>query len=805
MNVIVIGSGGREVAIIKSILKSELKPHIICLGTHNNPYIVSNKNITFKNLDICNNDIVKEYLKTTLVDNNKNIEYCIIGPEAPLANGIVDILEKELNIQCIGPRKNYAQIESSKVFTRDLIQSSHILNEANINYVEVNELQNIYNAFSLFDEVVLKKNGLCGGKGVLVQGDHFKTKKDGKKIAEEWLKNNQTPFVIEKKEIGEEFSLITFSDGKGHFYHCPVVQDYKRAFEENKGPNTGGMGCITDVNNTLSFLNNQNQIYSEMLNEHIIQSLEFSYCSIENNGYRGILYGSYIVDKNNQIKIIEYNCRFGDPECMNILHLLEQSLHDICIQMISGSNIQDYIKFKQNAIVTKYLVPKGYPENPKSNYDLYINNEKYSKYQSQYYYASAEKREDHIYTLKSRTLAVVGIGDTLKLAAKQANMLCESVVGPVTYRQDIGLTCSTLYEKAGVSIEEGNKVVSNIQDLIKSTHTITELKETYKEKDFCGMYPLKCIDNDLGDKGYLVSSTDGVGTKSVFLKKYFDREEAYKTLGQDIISHCINDIIVSGAKPLFFLDYYGAHTLESKEMLDFIKGLTETCREYDCALVGGETAEMPSVYKEEQDEMIGTIIGYVNEKNKMTPQTNISNGDYILGFKSHGSHTNGYSLIRNILDKLEDKNIPQNVLNELGHHHVCYYDIVKKIIGNNIIVNGMAHITGGGFYENIGRILPENMYAHIETKSWELPECFQFLQDKGEITNMEMFSVFNCGIGFTIFISPEEFNNLKMLDIDLDYIEVGRICEKDTNYSTYSKINKKNRNVISKERVYMYL
>jgi phosphoribosylformylglycinamidine cyclo-ligase len=210
--------------------------------------------------------------------------------------------------------------------------------------------------------------------------------------------------------------------------------------------------------------------------------------------------------------------------------------------------------------------------------------------------------------------------------------------------------------------------------------------------------------------------------------------------------------------------------------------------------------------------MIGTIVGYVSNNEKMSPHTDISHGDYIVGFKSHGSHTNGYSLIRSILDKCERNSIPEDVIKELGHHHVCYYDVVKKLRENNISLHGMAHITGGGFYENIGRILPPNTTAHIETNTWDLPKCFEFLKLKGEISNEEMFSVFNCGIGFALFLSEDEYTKLKELKeqnksniTDLDFIEIGRVCGEDKQYSLFSKKNKKERNVLNKESVYMYL
>ena len=308
---------------------------------------------------------------------------------------------------------------------------------------------------------------------------------------------------------------------------------------------------------------------------------------------------------------------------------------------------------------------------------------------------------------------------------------------------------SKQYKKAGVDIELGNNVKSKLPQLLSSTNRSEVLG---KVGGFGGLFAL---DVKKYKNPVLVSSVDGVGTK---LKIAFEFNK-HNTIGFDLVNHCVNDIAVLGAEPLFFLDYIGLGKLEPKVFESIIEGFVKGCRINYCTLIGGETAQMPGFYKKGEYDVSGTIVGVV-EKDEMITGENISEGDVVIGVESSGLHTNGYSLARKILfDKMrydvEDyiKEIDNVLGDELLTPHMSYLSLVNK---TKKYVNGIAHITGGGFYDNIPRILPKNLNVVIDKKSWDILPIFEFIQIRGKVSDEEMYHVFNMGIGM-VFIMNEKY------------------------------------------------
>ena len=311
--------------------------------------------------------------------------------------------------------------------------------------------------------VVIKNTGLCGGKVVLVQGDHFTTKGQAKDLTNGLLQR-ETNVILEEKLVGEEFSLMTFCDGNGNFKHMPPIQDYKRAYDGDKGPNTGGMGCIISENNTLPFLTPDEISFAETVNEQVALKLhervtrpftqESNLMSdlanpINANGYRGILYGSFMKTNDNRIKVIEYNSRFGDPECLVALRLLKTDFYHLCIDIISGCLTQP-IEFLKDACVCKYLVPEGYPDQPLTGFDIYF---KEGINMKNMYYACLTSALGHLYPGASRTMAYVATDKTVRKAAAFINGELEKVYGKLYFRRDIGIQKSNcLYLDSGVDI-----------------------------------------------------------------------------------------------------------------------------------------------------------------------------------------------------------------------------------------------------------------------------------------------------------------------------------------------------------------
>ena len=316
------------------------------------------------------------------------------------------------------------------------------------------------------------------------------------------------------------------------------------------------------------------------------------------------------------------------------------------------------------------------------------------------------------------------------------------------------------YEDAGVSIKAGDETVDKIKNFAKSTFNKSVLADIglfggFFQPDLAGY-----------TEPVLVSSVDGVGTKL----KIAIQMNKHDTIGQDLVNHCVNDIAVCGAEPLFFLDYMAFGKLDPDVASEIIKGFSIACKENGCALIGGETAEMPGVYEQHDYDLSGTIVGIV-EKSKIIKGERITSGDILVGIPSSGLHTNGYSLARKVI--LEKYNLSDNVnlLNktigdELLSIHRSYLKLIKAI-KNKIEVKGISHITGGGIIGNTKRILPEGSKLRIDWNNWEVPSIFKLIQEAGDISDNEMRTVFNMGIGLVFVVSKNDLENSIKLCTDL--------------------------------------
>jgi len=302
----------------------------------------------------------------------------------------------------------------------------------------------------------------------------------------------------------------------------------------------------------------------------------------------------------------------------------------------------------------------------------------------------------------------------------------------------------TTYKDAGVDIDAQDKAISGIKKMVKDTNIPGVLS---KVGNFGGLFEI----GKLGMKNpVLVSSADGVGTKV----KLASLKEKFDTVGQDLVNHCVNDILVQGAIPLFFMDYVAASKLKPEQIVDVVKGLTIACKENKMTLLGGEMAEMPGVYNEGHFDVAGVIVGVV-EKDNLVDGSSISEGDIVVGLPSSGLQTNGYSLaIKVFSDILEKK------AEELMTVHQSFLPVIKPLLGTGVI-KGMAHITGGGLVDNIPRVLPKGVSVSINKSSWEVPSIFKEIQELGDVPVDDMFRTFNMGIGFVVIVDKKDVSKIK--------------------------------------------
>ena len=309
----------------------------------------------------------------------------------------------------------------------------------------------------------------------------------------------------------------------------------------------------------------------------------------------------------------------------------------------------------------------------------------------------------------------------------------------------------TDYKASGVDIDAGNEAVRRIRSLARGTFTPGVLSDI---GSFGGLFRL---DRDRYQEPVLVSSADGVGTK---LKVAF-MTGRHDTVGADLVNHCVNDILVQGAEPLFFLDYLATGRLDPAVAAEVVGGIAGACRENGCALLGGETAEMPGFYADGEYDIAGFIVGIV-ERSRVIDGRSIAPGDVLIGLPSAGLHTNGYSLARRVLFETTgwtaDTVVPElgvTVGDALLAPHRSYLRVVRPLLPSQTL-KGLAHITGGGITENLPRVLPEGCSAEIDLRAWSVPALFQLLQERGQIPRDEMFRAFNMGIGLVLVCAPRE-------------------------------------------------
>ena len=320
---------------------------------------------------------------------------------------------------------------------------------------------------------------------------------------------------------------------------------------------------------------------------------------------------------------------------------------------------------------------------------------------------------------------------------------------------------NSTYKAAGVDIEAGDETVKRIKGFAKSTFNKNVLSDiglfgAFYQPDLAGL-----------KEPVLVSSVDGVGTK---LKIAFAADK-HDTVGQDLVNHCVNDISVCGAKPLFFLDYLAFGKLNPDRAAKIIEGFSKACRENECALIGGETAEMPGLYAEDEYDMSGTIVGIV-DKSGVIDGSNIKKGDVLIGFSSNGLHTNGYSLARKVLlpkFKINEKidELGSTLGDELLRVHKSYLKLITHL-NKNMKVKGFSHITGGGIIGNTKRVLPEGLRLDIKWDEWEMPAVFRLIQQTGKISLEEMRNVFNLGIGLIAVVSPDDESRIISLSNEIN-------------------------------------
>jgi len=423
MKVLVVGGGGREHAIASALAASGST--IYSAMRNHNPGIAR----LAKEVKLVKETDVPAVVEFALA---RSVEMAVIGPEAPLEVGLVDALQAK-GVKCVGPTKAAARLEISKSFTRELMRKHQV--PGNIDFAVFDDLQGARRYVLDNDqEMVVKPVGLTGGKGVKVMGEHLLNKEDTIRYLEEIFEHHigGGGVVLEEKLVGEEFTLQAFCDGR-NVIPMPLVQDHKRAYEGDVGPNTGGMGAYSQEDHLLPFVTARERDAALDIMRRTVAAMR-----AEGSEYRGILYGQFMNTRDGP-RIIEFNARFGDPEAMNVLSIISSSFTDVCTGIADGNLSLNKVAFMDKATVCKYVVPRGYGTEPVAGKAVHVDEKAIAKLGARAYYAMVSEEDGNILTTTSRAVGVVGVDDTIEAAERLCEKALTHVTGDALFvRHDIG-------------------------------------------------------------------------------------------------------------------------------------------------------------------------------------------------------------------------------------------------------------------------------------------------------------------------------------------------------------------------------
>lgn len=421
VKVTLVGNGAREHALAEALVQGGAV--LSAFMSANNPGI---SKLAGGRVRIASLDDFKTLIQFC---TTQGTDFVVVGPEAPLTVGIADALHKQ-EIPCVGPTIENAQIEGSKIFTRTLMAKHQI--PANIQFATFQSMEGVAEFVDELtpERVVVKPDGLTGGKGVRVFGEHLLSRDEILLYCEE-LFTNKDHVVIEEKLDGEEFTLQTFVDGT-HVLGTPLVQDHKRAYEGDEGPNTGGMGSYSMADHLMPFISAEDVAFALDVMKQTVRAIKAEH----GKPYKGFLYGQFMKTATG-IKLVEYNARFGDPEAMNVLPIMETNFVDLCERVLDG-HLPASAKFQDKATVVKYLAPAGYPVDPAANQPITVDEAAIAATGARYYYASVNARDAAIYTSRSRTMGILGVADSLEEAEQIAETAVGHVEGNLFHRKDVG-------------------------------------------------------------------------------------------------------------------------------------------------------------------------------------------------------------------------------------------------------------------------------------------------------------------------------------------------------------------------------
>ncbi|KAM0281314.1 hypothetical protein ACHAQH_003582 [Verticillium albo-atrum] len=751
--ILLIGNGGREHALAWKLSQSPVVEAIFAIpgngGTATCPKVTNVSSVA-----------ADDYPALVEFAKSKSITLVVPGPEAPLVDGVEGYF-RDAAIPCFGPSKEAARMEGSKTFSKDFMKKHNIPTAAYENFSDFEQALAYLDRVS--HNVVIKATGLAAGKGVIIPATKDEAKAALRQImVDKAFGDAGQEVVIEEFLTGDELSILTFSDGT-HTISLPPAQDHKRIGDGDQGPNTGGMGCYAPTTIATDAL-------IKRIEDEVVQP---TIRGMRQDGmpFRGVLFTGLMIGPDGP-KTLEYNVRFGDPETQTVLPLLsaDTDLAEIMLACTAHEARLDCVKVKiePKFSATVVVAAGGYPEAYAKGIPMTVQASS-SPDITVFHAGTVLTAEGQLQTAGGRVIAVnATAAESLEAAVNKAyqegikliqfeKMYYRKDIAHRAFREKIAVKEALTYAGAGVSVDAGNDFVERIKKAVRAT------KQPGADAEIGGfggeMDLAKCgIQMDDGQLPIVVGAIDGVGTKLLIAQKMGKHD----TVGIDLVAMNVNDLVVQGARPLMFLDYYGCSKLDLSTAASFVEGVAAGCIDAGCTLVGGETAEMPGMYQKDDYDAAGCAVGVMTGRHRLPRTQDMTEGDVLLGLSSSGVHSNGFSLVRKIVERERlqySDQAPWDQGRSVGESLLTPTRIyVKSLRGvvENGLVKGLAHITGGGLIDNVPRMLPDELTAEIDLTSWEVPAVFKWLKIGGNVEVLQMCRTFNMGIGMVVAVGADQ-------------------------------------------------
>uniref|UniRef100_A0A8V0Y7U8 Trifunctional purine biosynthetic protein adenosine-3 n=1 Tax=Gallus gallus TaxID=9031 RepID=A0A8V0Y7U8_CHICK len=736
--VLVIGSGGREHALAWKLAQSPHVKHVFVAP--GNAGTADNGKISNSAVLVSNHTIVTQFCK------DHNIGLVVVGQETLLAAGIVDDLQAA-GVRCFGPSAKAAQLASNTSFAKAFLDRHGIPTARWKAFTNPQEACRFIISTD-FPARVVRARGPAARKKVTIAASKEEACKAVQEIMQDRMFGEMV--VIEELLQGEELSCLCFTDGVT-VASVPPAQAHKRLLDGDQGPNTGGMGAYCPVPQVPEVLEKIN----DAILQHVIDSLRQ-----EGAAYVGVLQAGLMLTKDG-VKILNFKCQFGDPQCQVILPLLKNDFYEVIQAAIDGKLCSFMPAWSENSTaVCVVMASLGYP----GDYDkgMEVTGLLQAKELGlQVFHAGTTLKDGRVVTSGGRVLSITAVKEDLMTALGEANRGVAAIrFKGATYRRDIGHRGIRLLKQSLGFIYKERCVEAVTSDVLfyqpKGSIVSRTRSGSHSElRGFAGFFDLKASGYD---DPILVSQTKGLGPKLQIAQAC----KRHDTIGQDLVALCVNDILAQGAEPLFFLTYFSCGKLDVKVTEAIKEGIAEACRNAGCAFLGREIAEVTSIYSSGEYDLAGFVVGAVERGQMLLGLQRADEEDVFIGLASSGIHGRAFTIIRKILlvsslhysspapGSCGDKTLGDVLLTPAKLYSPSLLPVLRS--GH---VKSFAFIAEEGLLEGISRILPEHVSAVLDALNWKMPEIFCWLYKEGNLSEKEMAQTFNCGIGAVLVVQKE--------------------------------------------------